>query len=71
MRDREIPRGTIIGKATGGPTLSEAEHFWKCEACGGWFDMSTRSRCPIRQRIKRSKPIAAPGTGSHASIHSP
>jgi hypothetical protein len=18
---------------------SEAEHFWKCEACGGWFDM--------------------------------
>jgi len=19
--------------------LSEAEHFRKCEACGGWFDM--------------------------------
>jgi hypothetical protein len=19
--------------------LSEAEHFWKCDACGGWFDM--------------------------------
>jgi hypothetical protein len=34
-----IPRGTIIGKQTGGPPLSEAEHFWKCEACGDWFDM--------------------------------
>jgi hypothetical protein len=34
-----IPRGTIIGKQTGGRPLSEAEHYWKCEACGGWFDM--------------------------------
>jgi hypothetical protein len=34
-----IPRGKIIGKITGGPPLTEAEHFWKCEACGGWFDM--------------------------------
>jgi hypothetical protein len=34
-----IPRGTITGKRTGGPPLSEAEHFHKCEACGGWFDM--------------------------------
>jgi hypothetical protein len=34
-----IPRGTIIGKQTGGPPLTEAEHFWKCEACGGYFDM--------------------------------
>jgi hypothetical protein len=33
------PRGTIIGKQTGGPRLSEAEHYYKCEACGGWFDM--------------------------------
>jgi hypothetical protein len=33
------PRGKIIGKQTGGPRLSEAEHFWKCKACGGWFDM--------------------------------
>ena len=34
-----IPRGTIICKRTGGPPLSEVEHFHKCEACGGWFDM--------------------------------
>jgi hypothetical protein len=23
----------------GRPAMSEAEHFHKCEACGGWFDM--------------------------------
>ena len=33
-----IARGTIIGKVTGS-SLTEAEHFWKCEACGGWVDM--------------------------------
>jgi hypothetical protein len=41
MRDEDsiIPRGKIIGKQVGGPPLSEAEHYFKCEACGGWFDM--------------------------------
>jgi hypothetical protein len=34
-----IPRVAIIGKQMGGPPLSEAEHFRKCETCGGWFDM--------------------------------
>ena len=34
-----IPRGTVIGKRTGGLPLSEADHFHKCEACGRWFDM--------------------------------
>jgi len=34
-----IPRGKIIGKQVGGPPLSDTDHFWKCEACGGWFDM--------------------------------
>jgi hypothetical protein len=34
-----VPRGKIIGKKTGGPPLSEAEHFFRCEACGGYFDM--------------------------------
>jgi hypothetical protein len=36
---RGMPRGVVIGKVDGDPPLSEAEHFWKCEACGGWFDM--------------------------------
>ena len=35
----KIPRGTIIGKQIGGQPLSEAEQFWKCEACGRWLDM--------------------------------
>jgi hypothetical protein len=30
---QKIPRGTIIGKVTGGKPLTEAAHFWKCEAC--------------------------------------
>ena len=34
-----IPRGKTIGKQTGGPPLNEAELFWRCEACGGYFDM--------------------------------
>jgi hypothetical protein len=32
-----IPRGRIIGKQTGGPPLTEAQLFFKCEAFGGWF----------------------------------
>ena len=38
MRD-QFPRGEIIGKQVDGPPLSEAEHYFKCEACGGFFDM--------------------------------
>jgi hypothetical protein len=35
----KIPRGTIIGKVTSSKPLTEAEHYWRCEACGGRFDM--------------------------------
>jgi hypothetical protein len=28
---RTIPRGTVMGERVGGPPLTEAEHFWKCE----------------------------------------
>jgi hypothetical protein len=52
----KIPRGTIIGRQTGGP-LSEAEHYVKCGLCGGYsniFDLgavlSTRSPCPSGMR---------------------
>jgi hypothetical protein len=34
----DIPRGTYIGKRRGEPPADEAEHFIKCEACGGWID---------------------------------
>ena len=33
-----IPRGTVIGKQVSGPPLSEADHFFKFEMCGDWFD---------------------------------
>ena len=34
-----IPRGKNIGKQVSGPPLNEAEHDFKCEACGGYFNM--------------------------------
>jgi hypothetical protein len=40
------PRSTIMGKRSGGPPLSEAEHFHKCAACGGWFDMRDLGAVP-------------------------
>jgi hypothetical protein len=32
------PRGTVMGRQISGPVLSEAQHFRKCFACGGYFD---------------------------------
>jgi hypothetical protein len=41
--------------------MTEAEHFWKCEFCGGWFDIRdlgavsiTKSPCPIQHAIRCS-----------------
>jgi hypothetical protein len=36
--DEPKPRGTFIGERVGGPPLNEAENYFKCETCGGWFD---------------------------------
>ena len=35
----KIPRGTIIGRQTGGRRLSEAEHYFKCGLCGGYSNI--------------------------------
>jgi hypothetical protein len=64
---RPVRRGTIIGKGTGGPPLSDADHFLECEACGGWFDMRDlgavldhEEPCPIRWKIRHDEmPSAA------------
>jgi hypothetical protein len=34
-----IPRGKIIGRRVSVQPTDEAEHFFKCEACGGWITM--------------------------------
>jgi hypothetical protein len=34
----DIPRGTIFGRRVGDPPKSEAEHFIRCPARGGWID---------------------------------
>jgi hypothetical protein len=34
----EILRGKYIGTRLGDPPASDAEHFIRCPACGGWID---------------------------------
>jgi hypothetical protein len=38
--------------ATGDPPLSEAEHYFRCEACGGYFDMRDLNAVPIGSYTK-------------------
>ena len=38
----DIPRGTIFGRRVGNPPKSDAEHFVRCPACGGWIDLAIR-----------------------------
>ena len=34
----DLPRGKYVGKRLGDLPASEAEHFVRCPACGGWMD---------------------------------
>jgi hypothetical protein len=62
-----IPRGKYLGKLLGDPPESEAEHFIRCPACGGWIDCrdlglkcsSTKGRYRIRRRIDRNDNICS------------
>src|SRR3954466_15181339 len=36
-RMSDIPRGTIFGRRVGDQPKSDAEHFIRCRACGGWI----------------------------------
>lgn len=33
----DVPRGKYIGRSVES-VASEAEHFMRCESCGGWMD---------------------------------
>jgi hypothetical protein len=33
-----IPRGKYLAEQVSDPPKDEAEHFRKCELCGGWID---------------------------------
>jgi hypothetical protein len=55
VKDREpFPRGTVIGKQVDGPPLSEAKHYFKCETCGGFFDMH------LAQVLDHEEPLPHP-----------
>jgi hypothetical protein len=32
------PRGTVLGERADGRHVPEAEHYFRCPACGGYFD---------------------------------
>jgi hypothetical protein len=56
-----ISRGTIIGRRVGVQPTDEAQHFFRCELCGGFFDkrvlgavLDHEARCRIRLAIRRS-----------------
>jgi hypothetical protein len=36
--DEPRPRGTVFGERADRRRVSEAEHFFRCKACGGYFD---------------------------------
>jgi len=36
--DEPRPRGTVLGERTDRQRVHEAEHFFRCKACGGYFD---------------------------------
>ena len=38
-QDRPLRRGESIGQRLGGEPESEADHYMRCPACGGYFDM--------------------------------
>jgi hypothetical protein len=50
-----IPRGKHIGHRVGGEPKSEAEHFIKCAACGGWID-----RRDLGQVLEHEGPLPHP-----------
>jgi hypothetical protein len=36
--DEPRPRGTVLGERADRRRVCEAEHFFKCKACGGYLD---------------------------------
>jgi hypothetical protein len=36
--DEPRPRGVVIGRQATGPRLTEAENYFRCDKCSGWFD---------------------------------
>jgi hypothetical protein len=57
-----IPRGTIFGRRVGDPQpQSEADHFVRCPACGGWIDCRD-----LGQVFEYEAPLPHPGTGPTA-----
>ena len=40
----EFPRRKYVGRRVGDPLKEEAEHFYRCAACGRWVDYRDLSK---------------------------
>src|SRR5262245_14300815 len=57
MRERRhLRRGEIIGERVDKPDATEAEHFLKCPACGGYVDIRD-----LAQVFEHEGPLPHPG----------
>jgi hypothetical protein len=53
-----FPRGTVMGKQITGPLLREADHFKRCQFCGGHIDI-----LDLAWVEDHEGPFPHPGTG--------
>ena len=56
-----IARGTVIGKRDGVQPTDEAEHVFKFEMCGDWFDMRDLRAVLDHGRAPAPSPAIATG----------
>jgi hypothetical protein len=56
------PRGTVLDERVDGRRVPEAEHFFRCKACGGWID--ARDLVSVQDH---EGALAAPGARSRCS----
>jgi hypothetical protein len=51
----EFPRRNHIGRRVGNLPKNEAQHFYRCSACGGWVDW-----CDLGQVFDHEGPLPHP-----------
>lgn len=49
--DEPRPRGSWMGVRVGGSPLDEAESYFRCDKCGGWFDARDLAGVEDHERV--------------------
>jgi hypothetical protein len=67
LPDSKRPRrGETIGQRIDKPEPTEAEHYLRCPACGGWFDIRDLAQvieCSERRQSAEKAPARGGGRG--------